>query len=58
MLIGGTAWVFVVSSHKVSDEIVGASISENGELTMLPCTLSDMTFVTRMTQELTCQGKL
>jgi hypothetical protein len=57
-VFGGIAWVFVVSSHKASNVIIGASIARNGELTMLPWQLSDMRFITHMAEELVHQGKL
>jgi hypothetical protein len=57
-VFGGIAWVFVVSGHKAPIEIINASISENGEFTMLPWNLSDMKFIIHMAQELTRQGKL
>ncbi|MCP4492634.1 MAG: hypothetical protein GY820_35800 [Gammaproteobacteria bacterium] len=57
-VFGGIAWVFVVSSHKVPQEVVEASISKNNELTMLPWEVSDMRFIVNMAKELSTQGKL
>jgi hypothetical protein len=57
-VFGGITWVFVVSGHKAPNEIVNASISENGELTMIPWNLSDMKFITHVSKELARQGKL
>ena len=57
-VFGGIAWVFVVSSHQAPKEVIGASISKEGKITMLPWALSDMKFIVKMAQELTQSGKL
>lgn len=57
-VLGGIAWVFVVSSHKAPKEFVAASIGKNNELAMLPLPLTDMGYIMDMAKELTKQGKL
>ncbi|MFT6908212.1 MAG: hypothetical protein ACJAS1_004906 [Oleiphilaceae bacterium] len=57
-VFGGMAWVFVVSSHRAPKEVIVASISKEGKITMLPWALSDMKFIVHMAQELTASGKL
>jgi hypothetical protein len=57
-VFGGIAWIFVVSSHEAPKEVISASISKEGNITMLPWALSDMKFIVHMAQELTQSGEL
>lgn len=57
-VFGGLAWVFLVSRHRTPPEILNASISEEGTLTMIEWDVSDMRFIVDMAVELKSKGKL
>lgn len=57
-IFGGLAWVFIVSSHPAPKEIVNASISKCGNMTMIFCHLNNIEFIIHIAQELVRNKKI
>lgn len=57
-VFGGMTWVYIISSHPPPRSVVDASISESGQLTMLPRQIKDMKYIVNYAQQIVGQGKV
>lgn len=57
-IFGGLAWVFIVSNHMAPKDVLGASISKAGQLTMLPTQIKDMKHLVSYARQFVALGKV